>query len=80
MIGSILKNFFGGAAFKIGEKVTQWIPSKDEHRRNKIDKIKREMDKIQNKWTQMPATAKSVARYQYLSGKLRVLQTQAENK
>ena len=69
----------GGALGKVLGKVADWVPNKKEHQRNSIEKIKREMDALQEKWTKHKATARDVARYESLASKLRQVQDKTKN-
>ena len=57
-------------------KVADWFPGRKESRRNKIEKIQREMAEIQ---THTPFTVNDAHKYELLSGKLRTLQREARN-
>ena len=65
-----------GGLFKIGGKIADWIPGRDESMRTNVDKIKREMDEILHK----KITLRSIGKYEFLSGKLRVLETKLANR
>lgn len=56
-------------------KIFNWLPRREEHRRNQIDEIKREMDRI----TKGKSTHRSRTRYEHLSNKLRKLEQDATN-
>jgi len=57
-------------------KVSNWFPKRQEHRRNRIEDIKKEMAKIQAK---KPFVARDADRYAKLSSQLSRLQQQAKN-
>jgi len=56
--------------------VANWFPKRQEHRRNRIEDIKREMSKIQ---ARRPFIARDADRYAKLSEQLRKLEQQAKN-
>ena len=55
--------------------INKWLPSKEEFRRNKIDKIQRRLDAL----TKLPNSADNIAEYQRLSNELSTLNKQAKN-
>jgi len=56
-------------------KVFDWIPGRREHYRNKIEEIKREMDKLANKGL----TGSRSDKYERLSKQLRTLRQRVKN-
>lgn len=71
--------WFGAAAEvvgKIGSKLVEWIPSKRESLRSRIDKTKREMDDLQK---QKPWNFALAKRYAILASRLRKLESAASN-
>ena len=61
---------------EIISKVFNWIPNKQEYYRNKIEKIKREMDKLQKEGLNSDST---VNKYMRLTVQLRDIRKKAEN-
>lgn len=57
------------------KKIANWIPNREEHRRNQIEEIKREIDKIQAS----VSTPSSRKHYRKLTNKLRKLRQAARN-
>lgn len=57
-------------------KIFNWIPGRSEHRRNKIEDIKREIAQIQKRH---PFSDRDAARYEFLAGELRRLEQKAKN-
>jgi len=57
-------------------KIFDWIPGRREHYRNKIEEIKREMDKLQKEGLNSDST---VNKYMRLTVQLRNLREKAEN-
>lgn len=57
-------------------KIFNWIPGREEHRRNKIEDIKREMSIIQKRH---PFSDSDADRYERLAGELRRLEQKAKN-
>jgi len=66
----------GGAAGKVLGKVAEWVPSREQSRRTKIDKIKREIDEITN----TKFTLRSYKRYESLLHTLRLLEEDLQNR
>jgi len=65
---------WGGIGTLIG-KLSDYIPGAKERRRNKIEKLKREYDKIRA----LPCTPDNAKRLSRIAYELSVLQRQAEN-
>lgn len=57
-------------------KIFDWVPGRNEHRRNQIDEIQKQMSKIQ----MGDYNTKQLKLYTSLAIKLRKLQDQAKNK
>ena len=58
------------------EKVCNYIPGREESIRNRIDKIKREMDEI----TKQPNSTDSIIKFSRLAAKLRVEESKLQNR
>ena len=56
-------------------KATDWVPNRKEHRRNKIEKIKEQMDEL----LKVDSTPKLRKRYDKLSKRLAKLERDAKN-
>lgn len=63
--------------FKFLDKIADYVQGRDERRRNSIDKLKKEINEIQNK---KDPTDNDRARVIHLTYKLSVLINQATNK
>ena len=72
IIDSAAKGFFGEAA----KKLVSYIPSGDEHRRNKIDKLQKEQNELKNE----PESGKRDKRLADIASELGRLYTEAKNK
>lgn len=68
-----------GALGKIAEKATEWLPSKKESYRDRIDKIKREMNDLQKAHYDKPWTTRDADRYTRLSHELSSIQSKVKN-
>ncbi len=61
--------------FKILGKISEWVPSRKEYRRNKIEDLERKIDELQ-KQDSTPVTRKLYVKY---ANKLSELKKQAKN-
>jgi len=59
-------------------KVFNWLPKKEEHLKNKINKLKREMDDILTK--DSPLSARDAGRYERLAHELRNVEERLQNR
>ena len=60
---------------KVLGKISEWIPSRDEYRRNKIEKLQRKMDELQEK----DYTARNLVLYSKYSEQLQKLRKKLKN-
>ena len=72
---SIVAAIAGSVVAKIAGKVADWIPTKDEARRNSLTAYKKERDELLKK----KQTASNTARMSYLNGRIGMLEKAAIN-
>jgi len=70
VLGSVV-----GSVLKLGERLVDYVPRKQEYYKNAIEKLKREQDEI----TKKPSTTASRKRYSYLAGRVQILESKLKN-